>query len=75
MPLLVLYLAMAVLPLAKAVKPAVFILGDSTADVGTNSFLPGSKLRANFPPNGVDFPHSIATGRFSNGLNTADLLG
>ncbi|KAI6700995.1 hypothetical protein NL676_015319 [Syzygium grande] len=55
-------------------KPAVYVLGDSTADVGTNNFLPGSKARADFPHNGIDFPHSRATGRFSNGLNSADFL-
>ncbi|KAF8013411.1 hypothetical protein BT93_I1305 [Corymbia citriodora subsp. variegata] len=55
-------------------KPAIFVLGDSTADVGTNDFLPGSNARANFPHNGIDFPHSRPTGRFSNGLNSADFL-
>ncbi|KAL3722766.1 hypothetical protein ACJRO7_035036 [Eucalyptus globulus] len=55
-------------------KPAVFVLGDSTADVGTNNFLPGNNARADFPHNGIDFPHSRATGRFSNGLNSADFL-
>lgn len=54
---------------------AVFILGDSTADVGTNSFLPNSRFRADFPHNGIDFPESRATGRFSNGLKSADFLG
>ncbi|KAF5443738.1 hypothetical protein F2P56_036273 [Juglans regia] len=59
---------------ADAGRPAVFILGDSTADVGTNNFLPGSQARADFPFNGVDFAFSIPTGRFSNGLNSADFL-
>ncbi|GJX99680.1 GDSL esterase/lipase-like protein [Tanacetum coccineum] len=54
--------------------PALFIFGDSTADVGTNSFLPKTKIRADFPHNGIDFPHSRPTGRFSNGLNSADFL-
>ncbi|KAF3434801.1 hypothetical protein FNV43_RR21887 [Rhamnella rubrinervis] len=62
------------LPPAKAAAPAIFVFGDSTADVGTNSFLPGSEIRANFPHNGVDFPHSRATGRFSNGLIGVDFL-
>ncbi|XP_057809172.1 GDSL esterase/lipase At5g55050-like [Salvia miltiorrhiza] len=52
----------------------IFFLGDSTADVGTNNLLHGSKLTANFLPNGVDFPRSQPTGRFSNGFNTADEL-
>ncbi|XP_062023482.1 GDSL esterase/lipase At5g37690-like [Rosa rugosa] len=60
---------------AKPVLPPVFIFGDSTADVGTNNFLPASKARADFPPNGIDFPRtSKPTGRFSNGLNSADFL-
>ncbi|PON33666.1 SGNH hydrolase-type esterase domain containing protein [Parasponia andersonii] len=52
---------MYVLCLAQANVPAIFILGDSTADVGTNNFLPGSNARADFPHNGVDFPQSIPT--------------
>ncbi|KAL8188691.1 hypothetical protein R6Q57_029711 [Mikania cordata] len=54
--------------------PAVFVFGDSTADVGTNSFLPTAKIRADFPHNGIDFPYSKPTGRFSNGFNSADFL-
>ncbi|KAM0041277.1 putative triacylglycerol lipase [Helianthus debilis subsp. tardiflorus] len=54
--------------------PVLFIFGDSTADVGTNSFLPKTKIRANVPFNGIDFPNSRATGRFSNGFNSADFL-
>ncbi|CAI9769781.1 unnamed protein product [Fraxinus pennsylvanica] len=57
-----------------ATLPTIFILGDSTADVGTNSFIPDSQARANFSPNGVDFPNGIPTGRFSNGFNSADQL-
>ncbi|WJZ83572.1 hypothetical protein VitviT2T_003242 [Vitis vinifera] len=53
----------------------MFILGDSTADVGTNSLLPFSFIRADFPFNGIDFPSSQPTGRFSNGFNTVDFLG
>lgn len=53
----------------------VFIFGDSTADVGTNNFLAQSNATANFPQYGVDFPHQRPTGRFSNGLNSADALG
>ncbi|KAL3514955.1 hypothetical protein ACH5RR_021857 [Cinchona calisaya] len=57
-----------------AKPPAIFVLGDSTVDVGTNSYLQGSQIRADFPHYGIDFPHSRPTGRFSNGLNGADLL-
>lgn len=59
-----------------APKPAaIFIFGDSTMDVGTNNLLPASRSRADFSPNGIDFPYSVPTGRFSNGLNSADLIG
>ncbi|KAL2476920.1 GDSL esterase/lipase [Forsythia ovata] len=57
-----------------AALPTIFILGDSTADVGTNSFIPDSHARADFPHNGIDFPNARPTGRFSNGFNSADFL-
>ncbi|KAM7470962.1 hypothetical protein LguiA_009145 [Lonicera macranthoides] len=60
--------------LTNASPPAIFILGDSTADVGTNSLLADSQARADFPHNGIDFPNSRPTGRFSNGFNSADFL-
>jgi len=61
---------------AEAAKvPAMYVFGDSTADVGSNNYLPGSAVpRANFPHNGVDFPTSRPTGRFSNGYNGVDFL-
>lgn len=62
-------------PSADGMPPPIFVLGDSTADVGTNSYLPQSRARANFPHNGIDFPNSRPTGRFSNGFNSADFLG
>jgi hypothetical protein len=56
--------------------PAIYVFGDSTADVGNNNYLPGSAVpRANFPHNGVDFPTARPTGRFSNGYNGVDFLG
>jgi len=56
--------------------PAIYVFGDSTADVGNNNYLPGGDVpRANFPHNGVDFPTSRPTGRFSNGYNGVDFLG
>ncbi|TVU27963.1 hypothetical protein EJB05_19468 [Eragrostis curvula] len=55
--------------------PAIYVFGDSTADVGNNNYLTGSAVpRANFPHNGVDFPTSRPTGRFSNGYNGIDFL-
>lgn len=60
---------------ADETSPAIFILGDSTADVGTNNYLPHTIFRADVPPYGIDFPKSRATGRFSNGFNSADFVG
>ncbi|CAH2050126.1 unnamed protein product [Thlaspi arvense] len=63
------YFALAVLCLstlsfgkASAKVPALFIFGDSTADVGTNNFLPESQARADHPFYGIDFPNSTPTG-------------
>jgi hypothetical protein len=55
--------------------PALYVLGDSQADVGNNNHLQLSPLRANFPRNGIDYPGQQATGRFSNGHNFVDFLG
>lgn len=56
--------------------PAAFVFGDSTVDVGNNNCLNvTAAARANYPQYGIDFPGSKPTGRFSNGFNTADLLG
>ncbi|OVA07810.1 Lipase [Macleaya cordata] len=54
--------------------PAVFIFGDSLADVGNNNHIKLCLVKADFPHNGVDFPEGKATGRFSNGKNAADFL-
>ncbi|KAM0949781.1 putative triacylglycerol lipase [Dioscorea sansibarensis] len=54
--------------------PAIFVFGDSTADVGNNNYLPGNRAKANFPHNGIDFPFSRPTGRFSNAYNGIDFL-
>ncbi|XP_025811304.1 GDSL esterase/lipase At5g55050-like [Panicum hallii] len=52
----------------------MYVFGDSTLDVGNNNYLPGMNVpRANTPYYGVDFP-GLSTGRFSNGLNTADFI-
>lgn len=56
--------------------PAAFVFGDSTVDVGNNNHLNVTAgARANYLLYGIDFPGSKPTGRFSNGFNTADLLG
>ena len=76
-PALIVPVLLALCAVAEAAKvPAMYVFGDSTADVGSNNYLPGSAVpRANFPHNGVDFPTSRATGRFSNGYNGVDFLG
>ncbi|CAN6236918.1 unnamed protein product [Urochloa humidicola] len=59
---------------AGANVPAMFVFGDSTADVGNNDYLPWSIARADFPHNGIDFPGGKPTGRFSNGLIGVDFI-
>ena len=56
--------------------PAIYVFGDSLADVGNNNYLPNAAMtsKANFPHNGIDFPGGIPTGRFSNGYNGIDYL-
>ncbi|KAI4966090.1 hypothetical protein ZWY2020_046595 [Hordeum vulgare] len=63
-------------PARRPVVPAMFVLGDSTLDVGNNNHLPGKDVpRANEPFYGIDFPGGArATGRFSNGYNIADFV-
>ncbi|XP_016706691.2 GDSL esterase/lipase At5g55050-like [Gossypium hirsutum] len=67
-------LVIGVVQSVNAEVPAIFVLGDSTSDVGINNYLPQSTIKANFPHHGIDFPFAIPTGRFSNGFNTADFL-
>ncbi|KAF0921677.1 hypothetical protein E2562_013414 [Oryza meyeriana var. granulata] len=56
-----------------ATVPAVYVLGDSLADVGNNNHLL-TLLKADFPHNGIDYQGRKATGRFSNGKNFPDFL-
>ena len=53
----------------------IFIFGDSTVDVGTNNHIKNCSARADHPYYGIDYPGGVATGRFSNGLNSADGIG
>lgn len=67
--------AVAVAAAAGARPPAMYVFGSSILDVGNNNYLRGPAVgRANSPYNGVDFPGSIPTGRFSNGYNIADYV-
>ena len=54
--------------------PALFVIGDSSVDCGTNNFL-GTFARADHLPYGKDFDTHQPTGRFSNGRIPVDYLG
>ena len=51
----------------------MFVFGDSLVDPGNNNNLT-TFAKANYKPNGIDFPAG-ATGRFCNGGTVADHLG
>ncbi|KAL5991157.1 hypothetical protein ACLOJK_012063 [Asimina triloba] len=51
----------------------MFIFGDSLVDPGNNNNLI-TLLKANYYPNGIDFPAGV-TGRFCNGATVTDHLG
>ncbi|TKV92737.1 hypothetical protein SEVIR_9G179800v4 [Setaria viridis] len=72
--LLLLWVSFLAEPVRGGLVPALYVLGDSQADVGNNNHLALSPLRANFPRNGIDYPEQQATGRFSNGRNFVDFL-
>ncbi|RWW16970.1 hypothetical protein GW17_00019111 [Ensete ventricosum] len=61
-------------PSPSPLVPALFVLGDSTVDSGTNNYL-GTLARADRPPYGRDFDTHRPTGRFSNGRIIVDYLG
>lgn len=54
--------------------PALFVIGDSTVDCGTNNHLL-TLARADRLPYGRDFDTRRPTGRFSNGRVVVDYLG
>ncbi|KAI3665322.1 hypothetical protein L6452_43946 [Arctium lappa] len=60
--------------MGKGIHGALFIFGDSILDVGTNNHFNDSSARADHRYYGIDYPDSVATGRFSNGYNSADLI-
>ncbi|KAH7862993.1 hypothetical protein Vadar_011899 [Vaccinium darrowii] len=53
--------------------PALFVIGDSSVDCGTNNFL-GTFARADRLPYGRDFDTHMPTGRFCNGRIPVDYL-
>ncbi|KAF9620807.1 hypothetical protein IFM89_014744 [Coptis chinensis] len=58
---------------AQVQLPAMFVFGDSLLDAGNNNDYI-TLAKANYPPNGIDFPYG-ATGRFCNGATIVDHLG
>ncbi|XP_071737453.1 GDSL esterase/lipase 7 [Rutidosis leptorrhynchoides] len=60
-------------PNPPSLVPALFVIGDSSVDCGTNNFL-GTLARADHPPYGRDFDTHQPTGRFSNGRIPVDYL-
>ena len=54
--------------------PALFVIGDSSVDCGTNNFL-GTFARADRLPYGKDFDTHQPTGRFCNGRIPVDYIG
>ena len=52
---------------------AYFVFGDSLVDNGNNNYIT-TTARANMYPYGIDYPTGRPTGRFSNGLNIADVI-
>ncbi|KAF5183578.1 GDSL esterase/lipase [Thalictrum thalictroides] len=60
-------------PSSSPLVPALFVLGDSSVDCGTNNYL-GTFAHADLLPYGRDFDTHIPTGRFSNGRIPVDYL-
>lgn len=58
---------------AHAVPIAMFVFGDSLVDSGNNDYI-ASTARANFKPNGIDYPTGKPTGRFCNGKIISDFI-
>ncbi|CAL9154522.1 GDSL esterase/lipase At4g16230-like [Musa acuminata AAA Group] len=56
------------------VPPANFVFGDSLVDVGNNNYIT-TFSKANYVPNGIDFPGHEPTGRYTNGRTIVDILG
>ncbi|MCO5587498.1 hypothetical protein L7F22_041447 [Adiantum nelumboides] len=52
---------------------AMFVFGDSLVDTGNNDYI-ASTARANFRPNGLDYPTGKPTGRFCNGKIISDFI-
>ncbi|WVZ86808.1 hypothetical protein U9M48_033536 [Paspalum notatum var. saurae] len=75
-PSLLITALLLILPSSAAAPHALFIFGDSLVDAGNNDYLV-TLSKANAPPYGVDFTFSGGkpTGRFTNGMTIADIMG
>ncbi|KAL5839227.1 hypothetical protein ACOSQ4_011835 [Xanthoceras sorbifolium] len=76
-PCLIVFITVAILRMkifvvGTPIVPCYFIFGDSSVDSGNNNELQTS-AKVNYMPYGIDFPKG-PTGRFTNGLTTADLI-
>ena len=69
---LTIVLVVTIAPKAEAAR-AFIVFGDSLVDSGNNNYL-ATTARADYPPNGIDYPTRRPTGRFSNGLNLPDII-
>lgn len=61
-------------PTTPPLVPALFVIGDSSVDAGTNNYLP-TLARADHLPYGRDFDTHNPTGRFCNGRIPVDYIG
>ena len=70
---LTIVLVVTVAPNKAEAARAFFVFGDSLVDSGNNNYL-ATTARADYPPNGIDYPTHRPTGRFSNGFNLPDII-
>jgi hypothetical protein len=68
------FMSLSLVTCVRSDVPANFVFGDSLLDVGNNDYI-STLSRANYPPNGIDFPNKVPTGRFTNGRTSIDILG
>jgi hypothetical protein len=55
--------------------PVTYVFGDSISEVGNNNYFQLSLAKSNCPWYGIDYPNSVATGRFTIGRTIGDYMG
>ena len=70
---LTIVLVVTVAPNKAEAARAFFVFGDSLVDSGNNNYL-ATTARADYPPNGIDYPTHRPTGRFSNRFILPDII-